>query len=171
VKSALPALAAVLLASLLSGCLGYSLGPAKPSTLKNIRKISVTTFRNGTYIPRVEALVTNTIIKQIQQDGTFEVTSIDKADAVLHGTVTHIGRGPARSVRGNVLATTEFNLGITVVWTLYIKGGGPIMGPSTHSGGTSFFVGSDVATDERQALPLATEDLAVRLVSQLTEGW
>jgi hypothetical protein len=28
-----------------------------------------------------------------------------------------------------------------------------------------------VTTDERQALPLATEDLATRLVTQLSEGW
>ena len=38
-------------------------------------------------------------------------------------------------------------------------------------GTTSFFVGTDVVTDERQALPLATEELATRLVSQLSEGW
>ena len=170
-KTALSALAVLVLACSLSGCLGYRLGPAKPGTLKGVNKIAVMTFKNNTYQPRIEALVTNTVIKQIQQDGTYEVTSLDKADAVLHGTVVAVGRAPARSVRGTVLATTEFNLGITVVWALYIKGGGPIMGPATNTGGTSFFVGSDVATDERQALPLATEDLAVRVVSQLSEGW
>ena len=43
--------------------------------------------------------------------------------------------------------------------------------PLTVSGPTSFFVGSDVATEEEQAIPLAAEDLAVHLVSQLSEGW
>jgi hypothetical protein len=28
-----------------------------------------------------------------------------------------------------------------------------------------------VTTDERQALPLASEELAIRLVAQLSEGW
>jgi hypothetical protein len=171
VKAALSALAAIALAFSLSGCLGYRLGETKPGTLKNVHKIAVTTFRNNTYLPRIEALVTDTIIKQIQQDGTFQVVSQDQADAVMDGVVLAVGRGPARSVRGNVLATTEFNLGITVAWALRAKDGRPIVGPATHTGGTSFFVGSDVTTDERQALPLATEDLAVRLVSQLTEGW
>lgn len=170
-KAALSALAALALACGLSGCAGYRLGEVKPGTLKNVHKVAVVTFKNNTYLPRIEALVTNTIIKQIQQDGTYQVVSRDQADAILDGTVVSVGRGPARSVRGNVLATTEFNLGITVAWTLNGKDGKPLMGPTTHSGGTSFFVGSDVATDERQALPLATEDLAVRLVSQLTEGW
>jgi hypothetical protein len=32
-------------------------------------------------------------------------------------------------------------------------------------------VGTDVSTDERQALPLAAEELARHLVSQLSEGW
>jgi hypothetical protein len=32
-------------------------------------------------------------------------------------------------------------------------------------------VGEDVSTDERQALPLAAEELAGRLVTQLSEGW
>jgi hypothetical protein len=38
-------------------------------------------------------------------------------------------------------------------------------------GTTSFFVQADVTTDERQALPLAAEELATHLVTQLSEGW
>ena len=49
---------------------------------------------------------------------------------------------------------------------------GQPLGPAGEAvGTTSFFVGTDVVTDERQALPLATEELATRLVSQLSEGW
>ena len=163
--------AALFVAVALSGCAGYKLGEAKPNYLKDVRKIAVPTFRNGTFLPRVEMLVTDTVIKQFQQDGTFEITTEDKADAVLRATVTGVGRAPVRSVRGNVLATTEFNLGVGVTYTLFAKNGQPLSGPTGVGGGTSFFVGSDVATEERQALPLAAEDLAIRLVSQLSEGW
>jgi hypothetical protein len=65
---------------------------------------------------------------------------------------------------------------------------GKMLGTSREaSGNTSFFVGTgetnqdntklgktilaDVTTDERQALPLAAEELATRLVSELSEGW
>ncbi len=47
----------------------------------------------------------------------------------------------------------------------------------TVNGTTSFFVSgsntiaADVNQDERQAFPIAAEDLAIRLVSQLSEGW
>jgi hypothetical protein len=39
------------------------------------------------------------------------------------------------------------------------------------AGTTSFFVGNDLNSDERQALPLAAEELAVNLVTQVSEGW
>ncbi|HEY0369236.1 MAG TPA: LPS assembly lipoprotein LptE [Chthoniobacterales bacterium] len=169
-KAALSALGLIAVAVALSSCAGYRLGEAKPNSLKKIHKIAVKTFHNTTYVPRVESLVTNTVIKQLQQDGTYEISSIDEADAVLEGTVKGIGRAPARSLRGNVLATTEFNLSVIVGWSLKAKDGRSL-GAADVAGSTSFFVGSDVNTDERQAIPLAAEDLAVRLVSQISEGW
>ena len=155
----------------LGGCAGYRIGEIKPQYLKDVHSIAVPTFKNNTFIPRIEALVTNTVIKQFQQDGTFRITREAQADAILRCTITSVGRNPARSVRGNVLATTEFNLGLMVTYTLVGRDGKPLAGPTGVSGTTSFFVGSDVTTEERQALPLAAEDMAVRLVSQLSEGW
>ena len=155
----------------LCGCLGYHVGPVKPYYLRDVHTIAVPTFKNHTLVPRVEVLVTDTVIKQLQQDGTFQVTNGDKADVVLAGEVDRINRMPARSVRGNVLATTEFNLGLVVKYSVVGRDGKTLAGPSQAVGSTSFFVSSDVTSDERQALPLATEDLATRLVSQLSEGW
>jgi hypothetical protein len=89
----------------------------------------------------------------------------------LTGEISRINRVPARSVSGNVLATTEFSLALTVNFSLTARDGKQLAGPNDVIGTTSFFVSSDVTTDERQALPLATEDLATRLVTQLSEGW
>lgn len=155
----------------LGGCAGYRIGDAKPQYLHDIKSIAVLNFKNTTFHPRVETLVANSVIKQFQQDGTFRITTPDKADAVLDGVISNVSRNPARSVRGNVLATTEFNLNVTVGYTLRGRDGKPLVGPGSITGGTSFFVGSDVTTDERQALPLAAEELAIRLVSQISEGW
>jgi hypothetical protein len=155
----------------LSGCLGYHIGPVKPSYLRDVHTIAVPTFTNRTLVPRIEVLVTDTVIKQLQQDGTFQVTSSDKADATLTGEIFSIRRLPARSVRGNVLATTEFNLALVVKYAVTGRNGEQLAPTSEAVGTTSFFVSSDPTSDERQALPLATEDLATRLVSQLSEGW
>ena len=155
----------------LSGCLGYHVGPVKPYYLRDVHTISVPTFKNRTLLPRIEVLVTDTVIKQLQQDGTFRITGADEADATLNGEVYRILRTPARSVRGNVLATTEFTLGLSLRYSLTGKNGEALAPGGEASGSTSFFVSSDVTTDERQALPLATEDLATRLVAQISEGW
>ena len=167
-KRALPTF---LLALLLSGCAGYHVGPATPAYLRQIHSIAVPTFRNATLIPRIEVLLSGTVIKQFQQDGTFRIATEDNADATLKGEIVVVGRSPARSLRGNVLATTEFNLALRLRYTLVGRDGKTIAGPSEAMGSTSFFVGEDVTTDERQALPLAAEELAKQLVSQLSEGW
>lgn len=155
----------------LGGCLGYHIGPAKPYYLRDVHSIAIPTFENNTLIPRIEVLVTDSVIKQFQQDGTFKITSNENADAVLKAEISRITRSPARSVRGNVLATSEFTVVMRVTFKLLGRDGKPIAPPGEVTGGTSFFVGTDVVTDERQALPLAAEELATHLVSQLSEGW
>lgn len=154
-----------------SSCLGYHIGPVKPYYLSEVHTIAVPTFKNQTLIPRIEVLVTGAVIKQFQQDGTFRIGNEENADAVLKAEISRISRSPARSVRGNVLATTEFNLAMRVRYRLVGRDGKVLGPPGEAVGTTSFFVGNDVVTDERQALPLATEELATRLVSQLSEGW
>ena len=165
------ALFATLFCLVLAGCLGYHVGPVKPYYLRDVHNIAVPTFKNRTLVPRIEVLVTDTVIKQLQQDGTFQITNDDKADATLSGEISRITRAPARSVRGNVLATTEFSLVLVVKYSLTGRDGKQLVPPNDVVGQTSFFVSSDVTSDERQALPLATEDLASRLVSQVSEGW
>ena len=165
------AVAAVLGCAFLGGCAGYQLGSIKPNHLKGIQTIAIPTFENGTLLPRIEVLVTNTVIKQFQQDGTYRIVGDDEADAILKCEILRVSRTPARSLRQNVLATTEFNLSMRVRYRLVGRDGRPLLEPGEVAGGTSFFVGTDIATDERQALPLAAEELAVRLVSQLSEGW
>jgi hypothetical protein len=163
--------AAVFACFVLGGCLGYHVGPVKPYYLRDVHTLAVPTFENKTLIPRIEVLVTDTVIKQLQQDGTFQIARGGDADATLKGEITRIDRLPARSVRGNVLRTSEFNLAMRLKYTLVARDETPIAPPAEVSGTTSFFVSTDITTDERQALPLATEELATRLVTQLSEGW
>ena len=165
------AFAPLLLAFVFNGCAGYQLGPAKPGYLREVHSIAIPTFGNTTLTPRIEVLVTSTVIKQFQQDGTFRIVNEDAADATLKAEIVGINRAPARSVRGNVLSTTEFQLTMIVKYTLMGRDGKVLGSPGSVSGSTSFFVGLDVNTDQRQAMPLAAEELARHLVSQLSEGW
>jgi len=161
----------VILGFCLSGCLGYTIGPIKPNYLSDVHTIAVPTFKNETLIPRVEVLVTDSVIKQFQQDGTFKIGNESNSDAILKAEISRITRSPARSLRGNVLSTTEFNLVMRVKYRLVGHDGKAIGPPGEVLGTTSFFRGSDVVADERQAVPLAAEELANHLVTQLSEGW
>ncbi|MEO8440129.1 MAG: LptE family protein [Spartobacteria bacterium] len=164
-------LGAALLVLSLGGCAGYHVGPIQPYYLRDVHSIAVPTFENKTLVPRIAVLITDTVIKQFQQDGTYRIKGDDEADAILKGEITRITRAPARSVRGNVLATTEFNLALRVRYSLVDRSGKVLAPPIEVVGTTSFFVGPDITSDEAQALPLAAEELAIRVVSQLSEGW
>ncbi len=161
----------------LCGCAGYQLGPVKPKLYADVKTIAVETFKNDTLEPRVEVLLANAVIKQIQQDGTYRVTSEKEADVVLQCTLEGIDRRPARSVRGNVLQTKEYVLELIVRYKTIDCRTGREFEHRKVEGTTSFFVSgsnvlaADVGQDERQAIPIAAEDMAVRLVSMLSEGW
>jgi hypothetical protein len=154
-----------------SGCAGYTLGPIPPTYMKGVRSVAVPIFKNTTITPDVEALATTTVIKQIQEDGSYQVTGLDQADAVVRGTIYLIDRLKSRSLTGNVLASAEFNLRVIIDFRIERPNTGELLGSKRIEGDTSFFVGNDIFTQEREAIPLAVQDAAGQLVSFLSEGW
>ncbi len=139
--------------------------------MKDVHTIFVPVFRNNTLQPQIEGIVTDTVARQFQQDGTYALSSHDNADVILNCTIERITRTPARSVTGNVLLTTEFDLSLLASYQLVDRRTGKVLDSGQANGTTSFFVGNDITQDERQALPLAAEQLAVRLVSTAAEGF
>jgi Lipopolysaccharide-assembly len=154
----------------LVGCAGYTLGPTPPTYMKGVKRVAVPILKNTSITPDVEALTTTAIIKQIQEDGTYEVTGVDQADAVVNGTIVAVDRTKARSLVGNVLASAEFNLRVTIYFRIE-RPGGLLIAERKILGDTSFFVGNDIASQEREAIPLAVQDAAAQFVSFLSEGW
>jgi hypothetical protein len=176
-RAALAAIPAVLLSLILTGCAGYQVGSIKPTPMANVRTLAVPTFKNSTLEPRVEVMLANTLIKQIQQDGTYKVVGEKEADAVVECTLEELERHPMRSVRGDVLLGREYELEMVIRYRVIdTKTGADLMARKV-TGTTPFFVSSpnalsaDVLQDERQALPLAMEEAATRLVAQISEGW
>jgi hypothetical protein len=139
--------------------------------MKGVHRVAVPVFKNTTIASDIQALATTTVIKQIQADGTYEVTGVDQADAIVVGTIDSVERTKARSLRGNVLASSEFNLRVTIDFRIERPNTGQLMAQKSIEGDTSFFVGNDTATQERQAIPLAVEDAAVQFANFLSEGW
>ena len=166
-----------LAALLFGGCAGYHVGPIKPKRMAKVSTIAVPSFKNDTLLPRVEVLLANALIKQFQQDGTYKIVRENEADAILQGHLEQIIRSPSRSVRGNVLLTREYILTLRCTYEVLDRVTGAVLDRRSAVGQTSFFVSgsdtiaADLTQDERQALPLAAEDLAQDVVSHLSEGW
>ena len=170
-----------LLAALLCVSCGYRVGPVKPKRFDGIQRICVKNFKNDTLEPRMEVMLAGAVIKQLQLDGTYTVTDENRADAILQGTLQRIERVPSRAVRGNVLQASEYRLIVTALYRFTDARTGALLDERTVTGSTDFFVNpgssgadlvtADSANDERQAMPLAVEDLATRLSSLISEGW
>ena len=110
-------------------------------------------------------LVTSTVIKEFQQDGTFCMVGDEDADATSKGRSPLSRVRPIGPVRGNVLATTEL-ANDARRGSLVDRAGKQLARLTYALGTTSFFVSRDANTDERQASPTATEQLATHFVSQ-----
>ena len=154
----------------LAGC-GYKLGEIRPTPMRSVRSLAVPTFKNNTFESRIEVLFADTLVKKLQQDGTYRVVNTGQADAVLYCTIDKIERGSLRSVQNNVYATSEFRLTVTARYEVIDQGTGRILMQGTVTGNTSFFSGNDLQTLERQGLSNAAIDLADNLATRLTEGW
>jgi len=164
--------AALVLAALLalSGC-GYKLGEIRPTPMRSVRTLAVPTFKNNTYESRIEVLFADTLVKKLQQDGTYSIVNSPQADAIVNCTIEKIDRGSLRSVQNNVLATSEFSLIVTARYEVIDQRTGIVLMQGTAQGRTSFFSGNDLQTLERQGLSNAAIDLAQNLTTRLSEGW
>ena len=160
-------LAAVLL---LTGC-GYKMGEIRPTPMRSVRDLSVPTFKNNTYEPRLEVMFADTLVKRLQQDGSYHIVNSDQADAILNCTITKIDRNALRSVQNNVLATSEFGLTVQVRYDVVDQKTGAILMSGVAVGRTSFFSGNDLQTIERQAMSNAAADFANNITGQISEGW
>jgi hypothetical protein len=169
------------LAAILCVSCGYHIGPVKPTKMQNVRRVCVKNFKNETLEPRMEAMIASAVIKQLQLDGTYQVTDESHADAILQGSLMRIERAPVRVVQGNVLQSSEYRLTITCNYRVTTARSGTVLEQRTVTGVTDFFISAgssganlltaDSTQDERQAMPLAVENLATRISSQISEGW
>lgn len=156
----------------MTGCAGYHIGATVPKKMECVKTLAVPTFHNDTLVPRLESLAASTTVRAFQQDGTFQIRSSADADAIVEGTIASIRRRGARSVRSDVVKQQEYNLNVHIHYVVKRRITGETISEGTVIGETSFFVsGNDVNQDERQAIPLAIESAANRIVSRVSTGW
>lgn len=156
----------------LVSCAGYHLGGVKPASLAKVKNISVPMFQNATLHPRAEALATSAVSNAIVQDGTYRITSLDKADAVLEGNLREIKYSTIRGTRLDTLYPEELSNTVTIAWTLRdAKNPSKVLASGTSSGRSQLFVSANLQTARNNALPEALERAGEALVSRIANGY
>lgn len=157
---------------LLSSCAGYRLGGGKPASLSSVTAISVPMFKNETQHPRAEAIATSAVAAALSQDGTYKVTSTDKADAILEGTLEEIQYTSIRGTRLDTLLPEELHNEVEISWVLKdARDPTKTLASGKSSGKSQLFVDTNLQTARNNALPDALERAGESLVSTLSNGY
>ena len=156
----------------ITGCAGYHVGNISGRDLQGVRSVYVPVARNASLEPDIQVTVTNAVIRRFNNDGTLEVNQTSNADSEFDITIFDVHRTAARSSTSSVLITAQYELTIEAKVTFINRRlGRKIFENSTVTGSTTFFTQANIQEGERQALPLAAEDLAKNAVALVTEGW
>jgi hypothetical protein len=116
-------------------------------------------------------LVTNAIIKQIQNSGGYEIVSIDKAEAVLEGRVTNVDRSQFRADRRNVLRTSQLLMTLRVDYNIKDSVRNVLIHRGRAAADSYTILDANIQNSETQALEDAAQRLSVNVASDITEGW
>lgn len=154
---------------LLAGCAGYQLGPTNGLTAGS-RSIQVNPFVNKTPEPRLIEPTTSALRKRLQQDGTYRLATQNDGDIVVRGIITKFERFGLSFQSNDVLTAQDYTLVMTaeIIATERISGKTNLNRLVT--GGTTIRIGSDLASAERQAVPLLANDLARKVTLLLVDG-
>jgi PBP1b-binding outer membrane lipoprotein LpoB len=163
-------LVTALLALVLTGCAGYTLGPTNGDAASE-KSVQVTPFVNQTLEPHLTDALTTEIRKRLQQDGTYKLATRNDSDIILTGVITEYRRSEATLRPEDTFTVRDYRLSLTAVITARSRATGAVIIPERIVRGyTSIRVGSDMTSAERQSLPVLTADLAKNIVALLAEG-
>jgi hypothetical protein len=153
----------------LSGCAGYKLGPSGDQVAGE-KSVQIVPFLNRTPEPRLSDDVTSAFRKEIQRDGTFKLATRDAGDIVITGVLTGYRRREVSFVPTDIATARDYDVQLTAQVTARERSTGKVLFDQPITSFTLVRVGSDLATTERQAIPLLGEDLGKRITSMLADG-
>jgi len=169
-KFLLPLLAPAVL--LFASCAGYQLGSVKPASLEAVHTIAIPVFKNDTAHPRAEAIATSAVANAMVQDGTYKVSSLDRADAILEGTLSEIDYDLLRATRFDALRPEELTNTVVIQWVLRdARDPTKVLASGSSSGRSQLFVSANLQTARNNALPDALEKAGEALVSRIANSY
>ncbi len=164
-KFLLPCLAAVAVA----GCAGYHLG-AVNNLQAGEKTIEIQPFNNQTLQPRLGDALTQSLRERMQTDATYRLVTRQPGDVVVSGEILQYGRQGLGFLSTDVVTPDNYRVDLTVHVTARDRQSGKIILDKQVKGHTFVHIGADLASAEREALPLLAEDVAQNITELLTEG-
>ena len=164
-KFFLPGLAAIALA----GCASYHLGPVN-GVQAGEKSIEVQPFNNQTLQPRLGDALTQSLRQRLQTDATYRLATRGPGDVVVTGIIHGYTRAGLGYLSTDAATPENYRLDMVVHVTARDRASGKLILDKEVRGHTFAHIGADLASAEREALPLLTEDLAQNIAELLTEG-
>jgi hypothetical protein len=108
--------------------------------------------------------------KQFQQDGTFRLQTAGAPDILVTGEIVKFERSELSYTTNDVLTPQEYTLILTARVVARDLASGRTNLNRAIQGHTYIRAGADLASSEREAMPLLADDLARNAVSILVDG-
>jgi hypothetical protein len=148
-----------------SGCASYRLGPVNPAIPAG-QAIEVGLFQNATPQPGLTESLNASIRRELQRDGTFGLATGGDGDVLLTGYC----RSAVSFQPRDILSVRDFEVELVTRIRAAEKATGKVLIDRELTGRTTVRLGGDLASAERQALPMLANDLAKKTVALLAEG-
>ena len=155
----------------LTSCVGYRLGNNKPNKFKDIKSLSVPIIGSDVIQPKLQSILTNSIIRSIQEQGSYQIRREKNSDASLIAKIKKIDRKQLRANRENVLETTEMEFSIDLEYKIINNNTGEIIGKGIATGKSTSYLNTNFQLTESRSLRSAAEKVAISLTSKLSEGY
>jgi hypothetical protein len=164
-KFFLPGFAALMLA----GCAGYHLGPVN-GAVAGEKSIEVLPFNNQTLQPRLGAALTESLREHLQTDATYHLATSSPGDVIVTGVIRSYSREGLGYLSTDAATPENYRVDAVAHVTVRDRASGKLLLDKDVKGHTLVHVGADLASAERQSLPLLADDLAQNITELLTEG-
>jgi hypothetical protein len=158
----------ILLALASAGC-AYKLGPTNGERA-GARSVQIQPLANKTIMPRLSEAVTHALRKEMMRDGTYRLDTHGDTDIILSGSIVDYVRRPTALQPRDALSPRDYRLVITAQITARERAGGKVLMDRRVQGHSDIRIGPDLASAEREALPLVAEDLARNATALLVDG-
>ena len=158
-----------LIACLVTGCAGYHLGPVNGSVAGE-KSIQILPFNNQTLQPRLGDALTQSLRQRVQQDGTLRLVTHESGDVILAGVIHGYQREAIGYLSTDAASPEDFRVEVLAHITAREAVSGKLLLDKDISGETLVHVGADLASAERQAMPLLAADLAKNINELISEG-